>query len=164
MSALASETPAESCIGFPRPLPKQKTREIVLQMLYALNMDMSGDQGLVSLLMAQNSVTHKHAFSALDMSREILNKSPELDSLISKTIKNTSFDRLNLMEKNVLRLVLFEYLYLQPISTSVLIAEATRLVKKFSYKEACSFVHAVLNDVFCLDTPIAEPEHSLMCC
>ncbi|EGK69479.1 putative transcription termination-related protein [Chlamydia abortus LLG] len=164
MSTLTPESSLGSYVKLPRPLPKQKMREIVLQMLYALDMDPMSEESLVPLLMSETAVTQKHASSALNFSKEILAKSSELDLLIAKTVKNTSFEKLTLMEKNVLRLTLYEHLHGQPINTAILIAEATRLVKKFSYVEACSFVHAVLNDIFRLAAPMTHPDTSLMCC
>ncbi|WP_348663018.1 transcription antitermination factor NusB [Chlamydia vaughanii] len=163
MSTLTPDSTG-SYVKLPRPLPKQKMREIVLQMLYALDMDPMSEENLVPLLMSETSVTQKHALSALNSAKEILAKSPELDLLITQTVKHTSFDKLTLMEKNVLRLTLFEHFHGQPINTAILIAEATRLVKKFSYVEACTFVHAVLNDIFRLTLPSENPETSLMCC
>ncbi|WP_201456277.1 transcription antitermination factor NusB [Chlamydia sp. 17-3921] len=144
-------------------LPQQKMREIVLQMLYALDIVPSSEEGLVPLLMKETAVAQKHALIALSYSKQIIAKASELDSLISKTIK-TPFEKLNLMEKNILRLTLFEYLYGEPIHSSILIAEATRLIKKFSYLEARSFVQAVLNDIFRLATPKSYTGNSLVCC
>ncbi len=145
------------------PLPKQKMREIVLQMLYALEIDPSTEDGLVGLLMAEIAVAQRHALSGLLYAKKILENSTELDLLVSKAIKSTPIHKITLMEKNVLRLIVFEYLQGQPISPAILIAEATRLTKKFSYKEACSFVHAVLNDIFQLLVPQEEKTH-LSCC
>ncbi|WP_375793058.1 transcription antitermination factor NusB [Chlamydia sp. 12-01] len=164
MSTLTPESSLGSYVKLPRPLPKQKMREIVLQMLYALDMDPTSEESLVPLLMSETAVNQKHAFSALSFSKEILAKSPELDLLIAQTIKSTSLEKLTLMEKNVLRLTLFEHFHGQPVNTAILISEATRLVKKFSYIEACTFIHAVLNDIFRLAMPVVYPETSLICC
>ncbi|AAP05513.1 transcription antitermination factor NusB [Chlamydia caviae] len=163
MSTLTPESSLGSYVKISRPLPKQKMREIVLQMLYALGMDPSCEESLVPLLMSETAVTQRHAFTALSFSKEILAKSSELDLLIAQTVKNTSLEKLTLMEKNVLRLTLFEHFHGQPINTAILIAEATRLVKKFSYIEACTFVHAVLNDIFRLAMPVAHQEIPLCC-
>lgn len=162
MSTLLPHT-AGPCVKIPRPLPKQKMREIVLQALYALDIDPMSEQALVPLLTTETLVARKHVLAALNTAKEILAKSHSLDVLVSQTIKNTSFDKLSLMEKNVLRLALFEYLYHQPSTApSVLISEAIRLVKKFSYIGACTFVHAVLNDIFRSSIPMEEP--ALLCC
>ncbi|SYX09237.1 N utilization substance protein B homolog,transcription antitermination protein NusB,transcription antitermination factor NusB,NusB family [Chlamydia poikilotherma] len=164
MSTLTPESSLGSYVKISRPLPKQKMREIVLQILYALGMDPTSEESLVPLLMSETAVTQKHASSALSFSKEILAKSPELDLLIAQTVKNASFEKLTLMEKNVLRLTLFEHFHGQSINTAILIAEATRLVKKFGYIEACTFIHAVLNDIFRLPIPETHPETSLVCC
>lgn len=140
-------------------------REIVLQILYALSIDSSSEGTLVPLVMSEISVTQKHVLLALSISKEILAKSPEFDVLVSQTIKTTSFSKLTLIEKNVLRLVLFEHFYNdEPISTAILIAEAIRLIKKFSYVEACALIYAILNDIFRLSMPTMENSEARLIC
>ena len=154
MTSPAPQKPLEPFVSMcSQSFPRQKMREIVLQMLYALGVDPSAEEGLVPLLMAETAVAQKHVFLALRYSKQVLEKSSELDALISQTVKATSFENLNLMEKNILRLTLFEYLYGGPTPSSILIAEASRLIKKFSYLEARAFVQAVLNDIFRFATP-----------
>ncbi|ANG65851.1 N utilization substance protein B [Chlamydia gallinacea 08-1274/3] len=156
---------SKACIKLPRPLPKRKMREVVLQILYALSIDSTLEEAvLVPLVMSETAITQKHVLLALNISKEILAKAPEFDTLISQTIKTTSFSKLALIEKNVLRLTLFEHFYNdQPINSAILITEATRLIKKFSYIEACSLIYAVLNDIFRLSLPTIENPERLIC-
>ncbi|SPN74094.1 N utilization substance protein B homolog,transcription antitermination protein NusB,transcription antitermination factor NusB,NusB family [Chlamydia serpentis] len=148
MATLSPDKLSGSPISIPKEFPQQKMREIILQMLYALDMAPSTEESLVPLLMSQTAVSQKHVLLALNHTKKVLEKSSELDLIIENALNNKPFDSLDLMEKNVLRLTLFEYLYKQPINGGILIAEAIRLVKKFSYSEACPFIHAVLNDIF----------------
>ncbi|EPP37854.1 transcription antitermination factor NusB [Chlamydia avium] len=164
MSTLTSDFPG-AYVKLPRSLPRRKMREVVLQILYALSMDPSSEASLVPLVMSETAVAQRHVLLALNTSKEILAKSLELDVLISQTIKTISFSKLTLMEKNVLRLTLFEYFYNdKPISTAILIAEATRLIKKFSYVEACALIYAVLNDIFRLSLPTIENSETRLIC
>ncbi|WP_100934149.1 transcription antitermination factor NusB [Candidatus Chlamydia corallus] len=161
MATLSPEKLSGSAISISKEFPPQKMREIILQMLYALDMAPLAEESLVPLLMSQTAASQKQVLIALSQTKRILEKSPELDLIIGSTLKNKSFDSLDLMEKNVLRLTLFEHFYSQPINEAILIAEAIRLVKKFSYSEACPFIHAVLNDIFTKSPP---NENSLNFC
>ncbi|ANH78778.1 transcription antitermination factor NusB [Candidatus Chlamydia sanziniae] len=164
---MVTPTPEKSLgsyVSLSRALPQQKMREIILQMLYALDMAPSTEDNLVHLLMTEAAVAQKHVLAALNYAKQILEKAPQLDLLIRSVIKSKSFEKLNLMEKNILQLTLFEYFYGQPIQAAILIAEAIRLIKKFSYLEACPFIHAVLNDIFNLPKPTLYIDSSLICC
>lgn len=130
------------------PLLKQKIREVVLQALYAWHVHPEGPD-LVSLLMSQAAISKKNASYALSLTKQIVHETPQLDNFILNALKNVSFDKISIVEKLILRMMIFEHLHGQPsLDPAILTSEALRLTKKFSYKELCSFVYAVLHDIF----------------
>ncbi|AGT71281.1 transcription antitermination protein NusB [Chlamydia trachomatis] len=163
MSVMASDK-ACAPVRASRPFPKQKLRELVLQALYALEIDPEGEDSLVSLLMTEASVSKKNAAYALMFCRAIRANQPDLDALLDATIRTTTLARLTIIERNILRMMLFEHQQNQdccPVPVAVLIAETARLIKKFSYSEGSSLILAVLGSIFdhpapALDAPL-EP-------
>ncbi|AEP35737.1 N utilization substance protein B [Chlamydia trachomatis A2497] len=163
MSVMASDK-ACAPVRASRPFPKQKLRELVLQALYALEIDPEGEDSLVSLLMTEASVSKKNAAYALMFCRAIRANQPDLDALLDATIRTTTLARLTIIERNILRMMLFEHQQNQdccPVPVAILIAETTRLIKKFSYSEGSSLILAVLGSIFdhpapALDAPL-EP-------
>jgi N utilization substance protein B len=71
----------------------------------------------------------------------------KLDDLIKSKLEHWDFDRVNLMDKNVLRIALAEMLYFPEIPVKVSIDEAIELAKKYSYVEAGSFVNGILDAI-----------------
>ncbi|AHH22611.1 transcription antitermination factor NusB [Chlamydia muridarum str. Nigg] len=157
MSVMASDS-ARAVVCTSRPFPKQKLRELVLQALYALEMAPKGEDSLVSLLMTEASVSKKNVLYALMFCKAIRANQSELDALLNATIRTTTLANLTIIERNILRMMLFEHQQNQessPIPTAVLIAETTRLIKKFSYVEGSSLILAVLGSIF--DQVAQEP-------
>lgn len=130
------------------PLPQKKFREIVFQILYSKDMGEIAEEALVLLLTKELSVTKKSVKEALDKANRISDKFPELDALISKTCASYNFERIRSVERNALRLGVYEMLYDEAIPSKVAISEAIRIAKKFATPEAAAFINAVLDAIY----------------
>jgi N utilization substance protein B len=126
-------------------VPLQKFREIVLQLLFSYDICGMEEEEMIPLLMAELSVTKKTVRMARDRVRLIVSKLSEIDSLIAKATRSYSFERIQSVERNILRLGVFELLLDEAIPPKVAITEAMRLARKFSTSEAALFVNAILD-------------------
>lgn len=71
-----------------------------------------------------------------------------LDEIIRKHLINWELDRLSAVDRNLLRLALFEILFRDDIPRAVSINEALELAKKYgSSSEAVGFINGVLDRV-----------------
>lgn len=129
-------------------LPAQKFREIVFQMLYSYDMGRATDEHMVDLLSEQLSVTKKSVKEAQARVRKILENLEDIDTLIAKTSHSYAFERIQSVEKNILRMSVFELLFDDSIPEKVAIVEAMRLATKFSTRESASFVNAILDALY----------------
>jgi N utilization substance protein B len=129
-------------------LPQQKFREIVFQILYSKDMGQTGEDSIVQLLSKELSVSKKSVKEALDKVNRIFEKLPEIDHIIGNTSESYRFERIRSIERNVLRLGVFEILYDDSIPPKVAISEAIRLSKKFGTPEATAFVNALLDVIY----------------
>lgn len=124
----------------------QKFREIVFQLLYSD--DFGGSEEVVGMLMAQLAVTKKIVREALGTLEKILEKKEEIDIIIRSNSEAYDFERIPRVERNVLRLSIYEMLFSSGIPPKVSIAEAIRLSRKFATAEAATFVNAVLDAIY----------------
>lgn len=75
-----------------------------------------------------------------------LEKLDQLDSIIAKHLVKWELNRLSAVDRNLLRLGLYEILYRQDIPNAVSINEALELAKKYgSSGEAVGFINGVLD-------------------
>jgi N utilization substance protein B len=123
----------------------QKFREAVLQMLYSYDLGVAKDDAMVRMIMEELAVTKKTAYRVQERVQNIRAHIPEIDSLIAESSISYEFERIQSVERNVLRLGLYELLFDDEIPAKVAISEALRLSRKFSTKEAASFVNAILD-------------------
>ena len=71
----------------------------------------------------------------------------ELDATIAKHAKNWELHRFAAVDRNILRLAIFEMLYRDDIPPVVSINEAVDIAKKFSTQDSGKFVNGILDKV-----------------
>ena len=129
-------------------IPAQKFREILFQLLYSHTIGRPANDDMVDLLTHELSVTKKVVREAIERLQLLLKHLSEIDALIEKASYSYAFERIQTVEKNILRIGVFELLFDDTIPAKVAIAEGIRLSKKFSTKESASFVNAILDAIY----------------
>jgi N utilization substance protein B len=69
---------------------------------------------------------------------------PALDELISRHAKGWTLDRIAPLERNILRVALYEVLHRDDVPTEVALNEAVELAKEYCGADAPGFVNGVL--------------------
>ena len=123
-----------------------KFREIVFYLLYSD--DFGGSEEVTDMVMAQLAVTKKTVREAALVREKIAEKKGEIDELVRKHSSSYDFERIPRIERNVIRLGVYEILFTPEVPPKVAIAEAIRLARKFATPEAATFVNAVLDSIY----------------
>jgi N utilization substance protein B len=71
----------------------------------------------------------------------------QLDRLIEQYSEHWRLDRINLIDRNILRMALFELLYCEEIPPKVTINEAIDLGKRFGSEDSGSFINGILDRI-----------------
>ena len=129
------------------PLPNQKLREAVLQILYSCDFD-SAREEIIPLMMAELKATRSSMLEARGRVNEILAKRDEIDPLIASISTEYRLERISKVEMAILRLGLHELLFCQSTPPKVVIAEAIRLCRKFGTPESAQFINAIIDGVY----------------
>ena len=77
--------------------------------------------------------------------RGTLEHREEIDALVGKFAKNWSLRRMAAVDRNVLRLAVYEMLHREDIPPVVSINEAVDIAKKFSTQDSGKFVNGILD-------------------
>ena len=128
-------------------LPIQKLREIVFHLLYSNDFE-ALNEDVIPFLMQHHQVTKKSLYKAQDIVNELKKYRGEIDKLIIAHSKEYKFDRIPRVEKNLLRLGIFEMKYAKEVPPKVAISEAIRLARKFATVESAKFVNAILDTIY----------------
>ncbi len=124
--------------------PPQKFREMVFQLLFSLDM---GGELESAFFMRALSVSKKQVRASLEKALAIWLVHEQLDQQIALHSHSYSFERIKRVEKNVLRLALYELLIEKRLNAKIIISEAHRLTRKFSTIEGASFVNALVETI-----------------
>ena len=71
----------------------------------------------------------------------------ELDRRLGEVSENWSVSRMPLVDKNILRMAVFELLFLEEVPASVTINEAVELAKTYGGEDSSKFVNGVLGRI-----------------
>lgn len=129
-------------------LPPQKMREIVFQLLYSHDTGRSEELSSVALLMKELQMARSSVYQAMGKASSILQSLEEIDATITETVHSYAFDRIQSVERNILRLAIFELMIDKTVPPKVAISEAMRLARKFSTPESANFVNAILDNIY----------------
>lgn len=77
----------------------------------------------------------------------VTQKLSELDRLIENAASNWKPERISRVSRSILRLAVYELLYIEEIPTKVSINEAIELAKRFDDDNGYSFVNGILGNV-----------------
>ena len=77
----------------------------------------------------------------------VFERQEEIDSVISKNLTGWTINRISKISLAVLRLAIFEIMYMDDIPDAVSVDEAVELCKTYSTQEDAAFVNGVLGTV-----------------
>lgn len=137
---------------------RKTAREIAMKLIYELDFHPErseeviefrlSDQGFALLAEEDNSYAalpgDPQRDYILKVVRGVFEHLPELDEYIEKYAIGWKFKRISLVSAAILRVCMFELLYMPDIPENSSINEAVELAKKFDSDEAPGFINGVL--------------------
>jgi N utilization substance protein B len=127
---------------------RRDAREAAVQFLYQVDTHKPADlEKALEEFWRQNDGAANLREFANDLLRGTLDKRGEIDAKIASLADNWDFERLAVVDRNILRLALYEMLFRTEIPPVVSINEAIEIAKKFSTAESGKFVNGLLDRV-----------------
>jgi N utilization substance protein B len=126
---------------------RRKSREFALQVLYQLNI--SKQDPLTALTQFREHFLSSGEADAFQkrLVLGVLEHCSELDRLIERYSEHWRLDRINLIERNILRMAIFELLFCEEIPPKVTINEAIDLGKRYGSEDSGSFINGILDRI-----------------
>lgn len=126
------------------------SRTIAVQTLY--QWDFNGKEGDIVQIMKTNKESFAPEFDDQGFIEHLVkgvhDVCPEIDALIVKFAPEWPLDQITIVDRNVLRLGIFELRYDNNIPAKVAINEAIELAKAFGGESSGKFVNGVLGAVY----------------
>ncbi len=128
------------------PMTRHKARETALQMLFQLDIGKNAWE-MAEYILSESGLTPIYAEFTLHLVKGTLEHQPEIDVLLSSFTRQWDVSRLANIDKNIIRMSLFELKYSTEIPKNVVINEAVELAKSFGSEDSASFVNAILDNI-----------------
>lgn len=126
---------------------RRKARELALQALYYLDMNQC-DSEVDYKRFCINFPPSKNVQPFLDMLvKGVLQHRSDIDALIERHSRNWKVSRMSCVDRNVLRIAVYELLYCPDIPSKVTINEAVDVVKKFGTVESGAFINGIIDSI-----------------
>lgn len=128
---------------------RRKAREIALQVLFQLEAgeeDFTPEEAF-SLFCRNFEAPAETRNFGWDLVSGVRSNLADLDGRLSKASEHWRIDRMSPVDRNILRLALFEMIYLDDIPIKVSLNEAVDLGKRFGTEESGSFINGILDHI-----------------
>jgi N utilization substance protein B len=125
-----------------------KLREIVFLLLYGQEVGNDNPADLEEMVMDQLKISKTTVRQGTLRASMILEKQEDVNRILEKCTIGYDVDKISPVERNILRLGIYEIMYDSSIPPKVAIAEGMRLARKFSSTESSKLVNGVLDEVF----------------
>ena len=122
-------------------------RECALQMLYELDVGKHSKDEILRTYWQMNEHPPRVREFAEQLFGGTVQRLKEIDKMIQQHTKNWRLVRMAAVDRNVLRLAVFEFLSGGTTPDTVVINEALEIAKKFSTHESAQFVNGILDSI-----------------
>jgi transcription antitermination protein NusB len=132
------------------PGTRHKARILALQALYEVDSVARPPEAVTERLLAESALSGENG----DFVRELVNgavkNQEEIDGSIRKFAPAWPVDQIALIDRNILRLAIFEILFNNKVPVKVVVNEAVELAKTFGSESSAKFINGVLGAVSAL--------------
>ena len=126
---------------------RRRSRELAMQTLYYIDMSAYCEEDSLRLFSDNFDLDEASNVFYYQLIQGILNAKPEIDDIIRRFSNNWRLSRMACVDRNVLRIAVFEMLYCGDIPFKVSINEAIDVVKKYGTEESGAFINGILDSI-----------------
>ncbi len=128
-------------------MSRRLARETALQVLYQI--DVTGETGdipqILHLWASEFALTEKSLEFAERLVEGTIEKKTEIDERIAATAREWALDRMNTVDRNLMRLAIFEMMYYPDTPQKVTLNEAIEIAKRFGGDDSAKFINGILD-------------------
>ncbi|MBM3947976.1 MAG: transcription antitermination factor NusB [SAR202 cluster bacterium] len=126
---------------------RRRARAAVLQVLYELDGSRHDPEAVMAAHLAETTLSAQGKAYVRKLVEGVLGRREELDSLIAQYAPNWPVAQLPSVDRNILRIAIFEIVSEGDTPTKVAINEAVEMAKVFGSDSSPKFVNGVLGSV-----------------
>ncbi len=126
---------------------RHKARTIALQALYEIDSVARRPEAVVERVLSEADLSEEHSAFVRELVDGTLRNRDDIDGNIRKFAPAWPVEQIAMVDRNILRLAIFEILFDNKVPVKVAVNEAVELAKKFGSENSAKFVNGVLGSV-----------------
>jgi len=126
---------------------RRKARENALQILFQLEFNKPQIEQAIDQFWKEKKASEEIRDYSNWLVKGIVSHQPEIDNLIQSLSDHWRLSRMAHVDRNILRIAVFEFLYEKNIAAAIIINEAIEIAKKYSSDEAAAFINGILDAI-----------------
>ena len=126
---------------------RRKSRIAALQTLYEIDLSHHNPDAILKRLVQDKHLPQETAVFAQELITGTLNNKQAIDEVIEKYASTFPIEQIAPIDKNILRLAIFEILFDNNVPVKAAINEAIELAKSFGSNTSAKFINGVLGSI-----------------
>ena len=127
---------------------RRKSRVLAMQALFYMDMNSNGSKEMqLECFCANFSLSKKARPFFLKLVNGVLQTKSELDSIIENFSDHWKIGRMACVDRNIIRIAVYELMYCRDIPSKVSINEAVDIGKRFGTEESGAFINGILDSI-----------------
>jgi N utilization substance protein B len=126
---------------------RRKAREVALQALYEIDNSYHDTDGVIARSIKMGAFTPEGEDFARFLMEGVVNNKEKIDEQICSFAPAWPLEQMSAVDRNILRLAIFELLHSKNVPVKVAINEAVELAKSFGADSSPRFINGVLSSI-----------------
>jgi len=143
---------------------RRKAREETLRILFRLEFENKQIEKTLDQYWKNKKASEEIKEYSTWLVNGVISDQAKIDNIIQQVSEHWRISRMALVDRNILRMAVFELLYEEKIAPAIVINEAIEIAKKYSGEEAATFVNGILDairkDLKDIKKSLEEKEHA----
>lgn len=127
---------------------RHRGREIALQILYQVDVTSHPSEEALALFHKNFNFKEDSWEFAQNLVTGICEKKALVDAIIEKEAEHWKLSRMNVTDRNILRLSVYELKFRDDIPSKVTLNEAIELGKRYGTEESGAFINGILDKIY----------------
>jgi N utilization substance protein B len=147
--------------GTPKAKPpglRRRAREATLALLYQLDMGVPDFSAHKEHYFETNKMPKKARIYAVQLIEGVMGKRKEIDDELTRVSNHWRIDRMNVIDRNIIRLAIYEILHMDDVPRNVSINEAIEIGKLYGTEDSGSFINGILDRFQKPQEPVANDQ------
>ncbi len=126
---------------------RRRARECALQMLFQIDLTGVGAEEVFAQFWAGQAASDETRAFAQGLVLGVMRHRRSIDSVLTSSSEHWRVERMAVVDRNVLRMAVYEMLFHPETPAAVVIDEAIEVAKRFGGEESGAFVNGILDGI-----------------